>query len=438
MRQRLQRWTPAFVVWLVAGFVLWWSWDRGRPFRNEIQLRLDVKVEAAPLVGRLIWQPHLWHLVPLIIGALTIWGWPRLPRRTTFGWASTIAAFITGTFAVSLAATDGLSHIMDPVVDPTEYWTNLDRLPSISQTVSSWSDYRFLLDYTTHLKGHPPGFIVVLQLFERIGLGQPWVVASLSWLSLAAITPGTMLLVRNMVDERLALCVAPFLALAPFAVWSATSADAFFTALLVWGCALTVVALRGRSQVRSGLAAVGAGLVLAFVVFSTYGAAVAMVIPMAIVVLLPRVAVRRRASVAGLAGVGALVVTGAFRAAGFWWFDGLNTTKDFYRWGTSQFRPQNYFIVANVAVLLIALGPAFIAGLTTAGKSRLWVLVGAAMVAVVVANVSGYSKAETERIWLIFMPFLMTAAATVRHPRLWLSLQLVLAVTLQVWLRTKW
>jgi methylthioxylose transferase len=438
MRVRLFRWVPVSALWLIAGSVLWWSWDRGRPYREEIQLRLDVKVEAAPLVGRLIWHPRFVHLVPVIIGALIIWGWPAVARRATFGWASTIAAFSTGSFAVALAATDGLDRIMDPVVDPTEYWTNLDRLPSVSEAVARWSDFRFLLDYTTHLKGHPPGYIIVLQLFELVGLSRPWVVATLSWLSLAAVTPGVMLLVRQLVDEQLALAAAPFLALAPFAVWSATSADAFFAVLLVWGCVCAVVALRSESKRTVALAACGSGVVLGFELFSTYGAAVAMVIPLAVVVSLPDVAVRRRVTVALLAGAGALTVTGAFLAAGFWWFDGLETTKDFYNWGTAQFRPQSYFVVANVAVLLIALGPAFLGGLSSIGRSRLWVLVAAAIVAVAVANLSGYSKAETERIWLIFMPFLMTAAAAVRRPKLWLSLQLLVAVILQMWLRTKW
>jgi methylthioxylose transferase len=198
------------------------------------------------------------------------------------------------------------------------------------------------------------------------------------------------------------------------------------------------VALRSQSKPLVALAACGSGVVLGFELFSTYGAAVAMIIPLAVVALLPDVTIGRRATVALLASAGALTVTAAFRAAGFWWFDGLDTTKDFYNWGTAQFRPQNYFVVANVAVLLIALGPAFLGGLSSIGKSRLWVLVGAAIVAVAVANVSGYSKAETERIWLIFMPFLMTAAATVRRPKVWLSLQLLVAVILQVWLRTKW
>lgn len=426
------------LLWTLSAFALWWSWTRGRPYREQIQLRLDVKVEAAPLIGRLKWMPSPAHLVPLIIGALIIWFWPRVSARLSFGWASCAAAVATGAFAVSLAATEGLDQIMQPVVDPTEYWVNLDTLPSMSQTIASWGDWRFLLDYTTHLKGHPPGFIVVLQALERVGLGQPWVVATISWLSLAAITPGVMLSVGSLTEEGHARAVAPFLAVAPFAVWTATSADAFFACLLVWGCACIVVgALTAQLRNVLLLSAAG-GLLLAFALFSTYGAAVFLVIPLALLVFVRGATWPRRAMVGTAACCGALAVTVAFWGAGFWWFTGLATTKDFYNWGTAQFRPQHYFAVANLAVLLIALGPAFVGGVGRLGKTRLWVLIGATLLAVAVADLSGYSKSEVERIWLIFMPFLMTVTSALSRARLWLAVQLCLAVVLQAWLRTKW
>ncbi len=436
--RRYARWTKPAVLWLLAAIAIWWSWDRGRPYREEIQLRLDVKVEAAPLIGRLVWSPSPAHLVPLIIGVLIIVFWPRLTPRLSFGWASTAAAVMTGAFAVSLAATDGFARLMDPVVDETEYWVNLDRLPSISQTVSSWSDWRFLLDYTTHLKGHPPGFIVLLQSLEWVGLGQPWVTATISWLALAAVTPGVMTTIRALTDEQRARAIAPFLAVAPFAVWMATSADAFFACLLIWGCACIAIAVRCAGHRRAALLGVGGGLLLAFGLFCTYGAAVFMVVPVALVALVPGASYGRRGSVLVSAAVAASLVTAVFWIAGFWWFDGLSTTRDFYNWGTAQFRPQRYFVVANIAALLIALGPAFVAGVARLGRTRLWVLVGSTLLAVTAADVSGYSKSEVERIWLIFMPFLLTVTSTLPRPRMWLAVQLCLALVLQVWLQTKW
>ncbi len=436
--RRYWRWAARCLLWLLAATTIWWSWDRGRPYREKIQLRLDVKVEAAPLIGRLVWSPSPTHLVPLIIGALIIMFWPRVSLRLSFGWASTVAAAMTGAFAVSLAATGGWSRIMDPVVDPTEYWVNLDTLPSMSQTVSSWSDWRFLLDYTTHLKGHPPGFIVLLQAMEAIGLGQPWVVAAISWLSLAAVTPGVMTTVRALTDEHRARASAPFLAVAPFAIWMATSADAFFACVLVWGTACLAAAGPMGGRRKPAALAVSGGLLLAFGLFCSYGAAVFMIIPLAVLLAVPKVNSVRRIGIAMSSATAALVVTGIFWAAGFWWFDGLTTTKDFYNWGTAQFRPQNYFVVANIAALLVALGPAFVAGLARVGKTRLWALTGAATFAVAAADLSGYSKSEVERIWLIFMPFLLTVTTTLPRPRVWLFVQLIVAVGLQAWLQTKW
>ncbi len=438
--QRFVR-TRLLTIFAAALFVLWWSIDRGAIFRTDEQLRLDVKVEAAPLVGRWIWQPTLGLILPFVIGVVTIWKFGSIARRLSFARASILAGILCGGFGVTLAGAQGWSEIMGPVVDPSEYWVNLDVLPPIAETVRRWSDWEFLLDYTVHLKGHPPGFILLLQVLEVVGLGQPWVVATLCWLGLAAVAPGVMSCVKQLADEDTARAVAPFLILSPYAIWMATSADAFYTCLLVWGVAFILAGLAASSTTRRIAFGSGGGFLLCAGLFCTYGAATFMVVPAAALLFAKQVQGNpavTRIQVGGAAALTAAVVTLAFWAAGFWWFDGLKTTQDFYHWGTAQFRPWQYFIIANLAALTIAVGPAVVGGLGRLGRNRVWVLVGAAAIAITAANLSNYSKAETERIWIIFMPMLVPATAALPHPRWWLAGQLVLALLLEAWLQGKW
>ncbi len=63
-----------------------------------------------------------------------------------------------------------------------------------------------------------------------------------------------------------------------------------------------------------------------------------------------------------------------------------------------------------------------------------------ALAAIVAADVSGLSKAETERIWLPFYVWVLTATAFLPRPqrRLWLALSALLAIGIEVVVRTEW
>ncbi|MET7441361.1 hypothetical protein ABZS63_29345, partial [Streptomyces sp. NPDC005568] len=69
-----------------------------------------------------------------------------------------------------------------------------------------------------------------------------------------------------------------------------------------------------------------------------------------------------------------------------------------------------------------------------------WValLVLAAALAILAADLSGMSKAETERIWLPFAVWLPAAGALLTRPRGWLAAQTVLALLLNHLLLTGW
>jgi methylthioxylose transferase len=83
-----------------------------------------------------------------------------------------------------------------------------------------------------------------------------------------------------------------------------------------------------------------------------------------------------------------------------------------------------------------------IAGLARLRDRRAWWLVGAALVGVAAADLSGMSKAEVERIWLPFVPWLALAgcALPTRGWRRtgWVAAQVVPAVALQMTLRSPW
>jgi hypothetical protein len=73
-----------------------------------------------------------------------------------------------------------------------------------------------------------------------------------------------------------------------------------------------------------------------------------------------------------------------------------------------------------------------------APESRLALLVLAALLALLTADLSGMSKAETERIWLPFALWLLPACAFLTGARAWLIAQAVLALLLNHLLLTGW
>jgi hypothetical protein len=68
----------------------------------------------------------------------------------------------------------------------------------------------------------------------------------------------------------------------------------------------------------------------------------------------------------------------------------------------------------------------------------MWIVVGSCLAAVAVADLSGMSSAETERIWQPFMPLALLAGCALTRPRAWLALQLAVAVVLAAALRVQW
>lgn len=77
---------------------------------------------------------------------------------------------------------------------------------------------------------------------------------------------------------------------------------------------------------------------------------------------------------------------------------------------------------------------------TTASPQRLVLVVSAAFLALLAADLSGMSKAETERIWQPFILWLLPATALLPVPRRrgWLAAQAVVALTVNHVFWTGW
>jgi hypothetical protein len=174
-----------------------------------------------------------------------------------------------------------------------------------------------------------------------------------------------------------------------------------------WSVAAVVLATRADASPRAAGALALLGGVLAGVgAMLSYGLVLVGLVAVAVVV-------RRRAwRLVPWAVVGGASVLGAAALAGFWWFSGLQATHARYLHGVSSVRSGTYFaLLGNPAALALACGPAVAIAIALVRDRRLWLLGGAGLAAVALADLSGLSKAEVERIWLPFVPWVLVLAA---------------------------
>jgi methylthioxylose transferase len=238
------------------------------------------------------------------------------------------------------------------------------------------------------------------------------------------------MIARDVVSERFARRAAPFVVLAPAAVWH-TNADVIFGGIALAGVALVVLATGSDGRWRWALAGAG-GAVFGLSLLFAYGVAL-LAVPIAAVALW-----RRRPAtlvVAAAAGAGVVIFPLLW---GFWWIDGLAATRVQYYAGVGAVRPYEYFLLANLAVFALAVGPATTAGLARLRDHRAWLVVGSGLAVVLLADLSGLSSAETERIWQPFMPLVQLAGAALAPSRRWLAVQVAVALVLQAALRSPW
>lgn len=383
---------------------------------------------APPLYAR--WAPRIGIGLgaALVVGAAgVLWG-HRV--ASALSWRRLLAAtvLLAAAWAFALAALDGAGGITGVLHSPHEYLRDVPRVGSPGPFLATFID-RFDT-FATHVQGHPPGLLLVLSALDRVGLSGAGWTAALFVAGGASAAAAVLVAVREVAGEDSARTAAPFLALAPAAIWVATSADALYAGAGAWGVALIVVA-SGRRDARGDAAAAGGGVLLGASAFLTYGA-----LPLGAIVL-SVCAWRRRVRPVVVAACAAAVVALAFLAGGFWWLDGLRATVARYHAGVGGVRPWTYFLIGGPAAFAVALGPSVAVALSRLRDRGMWTLCGGALAAVAVANLSGLSKGEVERIWLPFAIWVLAACAALRS-RAWLALHAGAGLLTQVLVRSPW
>ncbi|HVM40737.1 MAG TPA: hypothetical protein VM618_08185, partial [Acidimicrobiia bacterium] len=346
-----------------------------------------------------------------------------------------VAFLAAGVWAVAVAFVDGWHGVMRSQLEsPSEYLLDVPKVESAGAFLDSFVDD--IDQYVNHVRGHPPGLLLGLWGLDAAGLGGPRWTTALYVAGGAAAVPAVLVAVRSVAGDRRARVLAPFLVLAPATVWMATSADALFAGVAAWAVALVVVATTA-SEWRATAAAAAGGLLFGVALMLSYGLVLVAAVAGAVAVW------RRRWREPLVALVAAAAVLAAFAAVGFSWFDGLDATRREYAESIASTRPYAYFLVANLAALAVATGPATATALSRLRPSGLAVLVAGAGLAVLAADVSGLSKGEVERIWLPFTVWLLAATAVLvgplgRSARGWLAAQAGLALLVESAVRTAW
>ncbi|MER5178734.1 hypothetical protein ABT009_10235 [Streptomyces sp. NPDC002896] len=445
-------------------------------------------VAAAVVVGRAIeqsdgtlhlgwpplyawWSPHVGPGTPaaLAVAAAVIAYGPPLAARAPWRVLVPTAWVTAMAWTWSLALIDGWHRgIARRLATKYEYLQVIDRFDDIGATLRDFTHHLLIGspdNWPAHVAGHPPAATLTFVVLDRIGLGGG------GWAGVWCITVGSsavaavLIAVRALADEGTARRAAPFLALFPGAVWVGASADGYFAGVAGWAVALLALAITHACRPAPAAAAAiafASGLLFGLTAYLSYGLTLFAVIAAGVLVA------GGRARGGGTFGrrllvllppllAGTAVVPLAFTLAGFDWWEAYHLLVERYYQGAGGVRPYWYFIWANPACTVLVVGLATVAGLrrvlgsvTTAVRrlrsgeptaaDRLVAVTVAALLAVAVADLSGMSKAETERIWLPFAMWLLPATALLpqRDHRGWLAGQAVLALLVNHLLYTGW
>jgi methylthioxylose transferase len=407
-----------------------------RHWARELQAAGNViRLKAAPLVGtetpRWTWRVA----APVLVGgglavAMPVWA-ARLPWRRLLV-VATLAALA---FAVALAVTDGWHGLTRGLEWRTdEYIWDVDKVGSPGGFLRDY--VADIEQYVTHVRAHPPLTVLLLWGMDRVGLGGfGWNAVLFIGVAVSAVA-AVLVAVRDVAGEDRARAAAPFLAVAPAAIWVVVTGDAFFLGVGAWAVTCVVLATGRRDRTGNALA-LGGGLLFGLLCFLSYGLPLLGILPLAVAVT------RRNLRPIGLAMLGALPVFLVFWGFGFFWFDGLQATHDEYWKSVARDRMPGPFVLFNTAAFWIALGPAVVAGVALLRDRRLWMLVGGALACVAVAMASQMSKGEVERIWLPFAYWVIPAGASYarlgpRTVRIALLAQAAAAIGWQCGVKPRW
>ena len=409
---------------------------------------------APPLLGDWAWRVGWTSLVALAVAAVSAWsGLADALERLSWRRLLVLSWVVSVVWMVALALVDGPAGLGKVLDHGTEY---LQSARGVDDVGAMLREYVARIPFDSpghlaeHLAGHPPGAVLMFVGMDRIGLGS-WQAAGVVVVLVAATLPAGVATTLDRLGCRAAARRAlPFLVVGPAAVLMAVSADALFATTGAWAAAVLAAAAAARStSARTGFAVL-AGLLFGWCVMESYGLLLLGALELAVLLAAPG-QVRARVAVFAVATAAALAVVIAFAALGFAWWEAYPVLYERYWTGLASRRPAWYWFLGNIAALLLVAGPAFPAALgagwphvrALVARRRpepVAALVAAGLVMVAVADLSLMSKAEVERIWLPFLPWLLLSVAWLpaRWRRWALLAQGVAALLLQHLVRTVW
>jgi hypothetical protein len=406
-----------------------------------------VYVSTPPLHAEFDPRVGVGTIPAVVLAVLAVLFAARLAARARWWMLLVGATLASAAWMISLALTDGLAGIGTILDTNYEYLNTARAVTDVGATLRDYiahipfdSDHH----WPVHIAGHPPGALLFFVALVRMGISTG-LAAGFAVIAVAATTPAAILItLRRLGAEAEARAAAPFLVFGSAAIWMAVSADAMFGAIAAWGlCALAASATAKRVGWMLGLSLL-AGLLLGYCVMLSYGLPLLGVLAVAILLI----ARSWRPLVGALAAALAVVLT--FAANGFAWWEAYPVLSKRYWDGIASSRPYGYWVWGDLAALTVSAGPivgasvaAAISRVRTAltpGLRAVVFLVCAAAITVALADLSAMSKAEVERIWLPFVPWLLVGTAllpaTWRRPAL--ALQVTFALVMEHLLSTGW
>ncbi|QIK66113.1 hypothetical protein G7072_06950 [Nocardioides sp. HDW12B] len=449
----------------------------------------NVRVNSFPPIHA-EWMPRVGVASAVALVLAGLFGWKAVDLAETLPWGRLLLATYVAALAwmLALALLDGTSGLRDVMDDSYEYMNTARRVTDFPATLAEYVS-RISYDaeprnWPVHIAGHPPGALAFFVLLVRLGVTDGFE-AGLVVSVLAATTPVAVLCtLRTLGAEQVVRRAAPFLAVGPAAIWMCVSGDALFAAVGAWGLAALAMAATRRSTGPQVAWSVVAGLLLGYVVMMSYGLPLLGILCLAVLWLggawrpLP------------IAAAAAVAVVLSFAAFGFYYWDALPELHDRYWEGVGGRRTPLYWMWGNLGAFLFSAGPMAGAGiawlLNDKGRPRLpgnheparghhgesrqraadaaasrgpallarlprfprersprhavYVMTLAGILTVLSADLSQMSKAEVERIWLPFVPWVLLGCALLpeRWRRRGVWIQLTAALVIQHLLRTTW
>ncbi|WP_051343170.1 hypothetical protein [Pseudonocardia spinosispora] len=407
---------------------------------------VDIYLGFPPLLAA--WMPHVGPGTPvaLVVAVLVVRYGPPLAGRMRWRPLLTSAYCASLAWTLSLALVDGWERgVAGRLTTSDEYLHDVPGVTDIPGMLRTFADHILTTQvdpaqtwfWTTHVGAHPPAVFLLFVWLDRIGLGGGGPAGLLVVLIGSSACVGVAVAMRALDAERFARRALPFGVLLPGAVWVGVSADGMFAGVLAWSIALLAIAASTRGG-RSVAASASGGLLFGVCLYLSYGLVIAGLLPLAVVLA------RRAWRIVVPATAGVVLVVAVFTASGFWWFTGFAHLRVIYAASIASTRPYWYFVWADLAAVLFAMGPAIVAALRRAVTSpaalplAAMLLPGAALAAILLADLSGMSKAEVERIWLPFVVWLVPLCALLPRRRAWLVAQAVLALAVNHLLLTVW